>query len=187
MKSFAKWVALLWSLFCLINLIAGMISAGQHLSNYSSEAEKMGAGIGLSIGMGMWVGVWLAIAGPALVIYLVSSKKESSDSLPGPTVFSPPKFNSQGVVSLESETKKCPECAETVKLEAKKCRFCGQAFGPDKVAQEIAARRMVLQEEYGRLQKGERRCPQCGNWDVINAMRHDGAIGPFCPNCKRDV
>jgi hypothetical protein len=28
----------------------------------------------------------------------------------------------------EGELKKCPECAELVKAEAKKCRFCGYEF-----------------------------------------------------------
>jgi ribosomal protein L37E len=29
---------------------------------------------------------------------------------------------------IESETKECPDCAEMVKLRAKKCRFCGHEF-----------------------------------------------------------
>jgi hypothetical protein len=108
MKTFAKWVAILWSLFCLFGLVSGLISAGQRISVYSSEAQKIGAGIGISIGMGFWVIVWLAIAGPALVIFLVSGTRQPAHD--------------------PQEYGKCPACAEIIRLDAKKCRFCGEIF-----------------------------------------------------------
>lgn len=44
-------------------------------------------------------------------------------------------------VSDVSDTKKCPVCAEIIKLEAIKCRFCGEQFDPEDVARLAAQRR----------------------------------------------
>ena len=43
-----------------------------------------------------------------------------------------------GSGSLVTDTKKCPVCAETIKLEAIKCRFCGEKFDPNEVARKVA-------------------------------------------------
>lgn len=37
---------------------------------------------------------------------------------------------------VSEEMKKCPECAELVKKEARVCRFCGYEFYPKPVTQE---------------------------------------------------
>jgi hypothetical protein len=38
-----------------------------------------------------------------------------------------------------SHTKKCPDCAEVVRLEAKVCRFCHHRFSDEEVASQMAA------------------------------------------------
>ena len=40
--------------------------------------------------------------------------------------------------SQKRDTKKCPVCAEVIKLEAIKCRFCGEKFDPADVARQVA-------------------------------------------------
>jgi len=42
-------------------------------------------------------------------------------------------------------TKKCPDCAESIKIEALVCRFCGRKFQPEEV------HAAVQREDWGRL------------------------------------
>ncbi|MFA4901612.1 MAG: zinc ribbon domain-containing protein [Desulfobaccales bacterium] len=43
----------------------------------------------------------------------------------------------------EDETKVCPQCAETIKKAAKKCRYCGETFSFDQGKQEIEPKKEI--------------------------------------------
>lgn len=106
-------------------------------------------------------------------------------------------------ISLEKGRKNCPSCAETIKLEAKKCPFCGHAFDPNEVNQQVANRRLKLEErrleqeiekqerekfEREMEEAGIRQCPMCGKWEMRRgAVIEDGSIGDWCSNCNMSL
>lgn len=136
---------------------------------------------------------WFALGfllGPfgLLFVLLVNPLKANPDTSQPPVPLSKPPLNLADVISLEQETKKCPHCAETIKLEANKCRYCLEPFNPETVALEIAARRAELEEDYRKLSEGKYRCPKCASWDVLPcAVLPDGGHGPWCPHCQIPV
>ena len=110
MKRLAKWVLIIWSIFCLLGAIAGMASVGGHIGQLSDEAQKTGATIGLGCGMAMWVGIWAAIALPALIVYLVTGKKESVHV----------------VVESDRISTLCKECGKYYEGKPSFCPNCGK-------------------------------------------------------------
>ncbi len=104
----------------------------------------------------------------------------SSDIAPQPTPRQPPPRQLPPEQILSMRTKICPKCAESIKFAAQKCRYCGEEFNPDQVAQAVSD----LQDA---LTTGSF-CPWCGQPGVIaRAVLPDGGYGPWCPHCKRPV
>ena len=48
---------------------------------------------------------------------------------------------------LENDQKKCPSSAESIKLEALKCRYCGEVFDPSDVEKLFEERKGFIEEQ----------------------------------------
>jgi hypothetical protein len=90
-------------------------------------------------------------------------------------------------LSLENMTKKCPACAENIKLEARKCRFCSEEIDPEEIERQLAIHQAEQAEVIEKKKEGKKQCPECKNWDVYQAMLKDGSMGDYCPNCKKSL
>lgn len=97
---------------------------------------------------------------------------------------SPFQLTESGEISLENETKQCPQCALEIPFEAERCSQCGLLFDPSEVAQAMEALRADLREKWD---QGFQRCPTCRKWDVHEAFLEDGSWGDWCPHCSRSI
>lgn len=103
---------------------------------------------GIGLGYFLWWSIYAGVSTLAIPFYpkrcIVCGKESSSkqskpqysESCETLDVASP-----RECVAPVSDTKKCAVCAETIKLEAIKCRFCGEQFDPAEVARQVAQAR----------------------------------------------
>lgn len=78
-----KNFALIWTIFMVISLIAGVINVSDQAATIADEWESAGYAIGATLGVGMLVGLWFFVMIAALVIGLFIKKSSVIET--GPT------------------------------------------------------------------------------------------------------
>jgi hypothetical protein len=162
MKSLAKWALIIWSILCIIGICAGIVNVSQQFSETQTDSETGIQALGLGCGLGIWLVIWMALAGPALAVYLVSGKKEAAKV---------------EIVQKQAQVNLCPECGKYYEGQLKFCPHCGQ---------EINAPKPKLSQPNPK--PSARLCPKCGlpmEIKVANKGTQQGKSFYVCPNYKK--
>lgn len=124
------------------------------------------------------------LLGPfGLIFALILKSVVPGAIIPYPSTYSRSSIPPNKRLVMDQETKQCPQCAETIKLAALKCRYCGEVFSEGKVENTVEDSWRIKETDYN----DPRFCPFCRDKTVIPAMRSAGHNRPWCPVCKKDV
>lgn len=83
------------------------------------------------------------------------------------------------------ERRKCPQCAEYIKHEAKVCRFCGYDLSAIVEAERAAMWRCP--DCRAEVRFGATRCAKCGRKLDFEGALPSSTTGWRCPDCKSEV
>ena len=78
MKTIAKWVVIIWSILSIIVTCFYIFVGLDLLVGMDDGFEFLGGSFRFVCLISILLLIWLAIAGPALLIYFVSGKKETT-------------------------------------------------------------------------------------------------------------
>lgn len=96
--------------------------------------------------------------------------------------------SSQGGTPAKGEQKKCPACAENIKFEAIKCRYCGHEFDPAMIEEEINKRKeTILKRKAAYAAQIKEEIPDnsyiCGHCGFVIEKNKFEESNLFCPDC----
>jgi len=81
--------------------------------------------------------------------------------------------------------RKCPQCAEYIKSEAKVCRFCGYTLPPIVQTEEMV--RWRCPDCRTEVRVGDTRCAKCGRKLDFGGALPPSKTGWRCPECRSEV
>ncbi len=121
-----------------------------------------------------WIGFVFGIFGLIAVLVMQDGKEDDQW---------PTQHYSTTSTSHKPLTKKCPDCAEEIKYEAKVCHFCGKRFDEQQktVTEPIPMKSMTNKEPSSNksVRLKTTRCPKCYTMNYRDAM--------FCSACGASI
>ncbi|MCS3648827.1 putative Zn-ribbon and HTH transcriptional regulator [Salinibacter ruber] len=99
-----------------------------------------------------------------------SSQQKSSSSERKQTPRSKEKQSASQTFDPDEHEKKCPMCAEYIKLEARRCKHCGHEFSDEEVERQIEERKSELQD--GKQTEEDSETQEVDTEDLSKGMRY---------------
>lgn len=150
---FFIFVSIIWGLILVIRVESLM---GQKFFIISGSNIFNARGFELS--NGLYLVMWLvAVLFFCFGLWLLIDSQKRTDT----------------ISSSSDNTKKCPRCAELIRLEAKVCKHCNHHFSEEDVEKTIKER----------LSANGKFCHSCGKTDSY----YDANGDLFCPNCRKII